>query len=171
MDINTYKGRIYKLRMKKGKEVYRKLRKLKDLGVNVKPILEDTLEAFKTNMRAGFRARQSQGEPPIAWKRLSKKYANWKFKKKGIRIANLVLSGRLKSAVNGGPGWYQKISKKRLEFGIRGIPYAARHNYGDKTKVKGSMPKREYFLDKGKLPKAVINYMYGQIEKKFKELK
>lgn len=167
MDIKTYKGRLYKLKIIRYNEALKKLEKMKEKGISLLPVMENTVEAFKVNMRADFRARQTPDEPPMRWTKLSKKYSKWKFKKYGRRVSDLVLTGRLKKAVDGGLGWYQIIGNTRAEFGITGIPYAATHQYGY---IPHKLPPRRYFLASGnKLPMAVNNYLLGQIEKTFYE--
>lgn len=167
MDVKIYKGRLYKMKIKRYNETLNKLKKMKEKGISLVPIMEKTVEAFKANMKADFRARQTPNEPPIRWTKLSKKYANWKFKKYGRKIADLVLTGSLKRAVDGGIGWYQVIGNNRAEFGISGIPYAAAHQYGY---IQHNLPPRPYFLAAGnQLPIAVKNYLVGQIEKTFYE--
>lgn len=167
MDVKTYKGRLYKLKIIRYNEALNKLEKMKAKGISLLPVLENTVEAFKINMRADFRARQTPDDPPTRWTSLSKKYAKWKFKKFGRRVADLVLTGRLKRAVDGGLGWYQMINNNKAEFGIVGIPYASAHQYGY---LPHKLSSRRYFLASGnQLPMAVNNYLLGQIEKTFYE--
>lgn len=168
MDVKTYNGRVYKLKLKRYNSVLYKLKKLHDKGISLEPILIDTIEAFKINMRADFRARQTPNEPPVRWTKLSNKYSKWKFKKTGRRVADLILKGNLKRAVDGGLGWYQMVTDKRAEFGITGIPYASVHQYGSISKKISARP---YFLASGNaLPMRVNNYMLGKIEKQFERL-
>jgi phage gpG-like protein len=162
----TYKGRVFTLKIEGMNKALRRLKLMRDKGKVLSPILEKTVEAFKHNMQKDFKARITPDDIPMRWKGLSKKYAKWKQKNLGVRLANLIgRTGRLKRAVDGGPGWYQKINKNTAEFGIKGIPYAAVHQYGS---TKKNIPARRYFLAQGdKLPQAVINYMVGRIEKEF----
>lgn len=162
-------AKVIQMRTEKMQEALTRFNNMKENGVNFSDVFLNTIEAFKVNMKAGFNAQESPDIPPQRWALLSKKYTWRKYHTKGRRIANLILTGTLRDAVYGGPGWYQQISPNRTEFGITGIPYAAIHQYGGMTGRghKARMPARRYFLAKdNKLPSVVINYLIGQIEKK-----
>jgi len=173
MDEKIYKGKIYSLKIKQYNKAMNRLKILRNKSYDLSPILLQTVEAFKKNMQSNFLAKQSPDDIPIRWAALSPKYAYIKYKSKARRIANLigigVNGGRLKKAVFGGPGWYQTILGNRVEYGIVGIPYSARHNFGDRIRIRGAlMPQRAYFTrTDGKLPTAVINYLVGKIEQAF----
>jgi phage gpG-like protein len=161
------KGKVIALKEKGYTEALNKLRYLHDIGINLSPIFEDTVEVFKLNMQANFDAKRTPDSVPQRWALLSKKYTWRKYHTKGRRIANLIgiNGGTLKKAVFGGPGWYQNIQPTKAEFGIQGIKYAAVHQNGS---VKKNIPARRYFLAKGnKLPIAVINYMVRRIEEEY----
>lgn len=154
-----YKGRTISVQTKGFEWAIEQLKKMQEAAQNISPVFMETLGEFTRQQRARFDARISPDEPPTRWGQLSKKYAKWKMKNYGKRIANLVLTGRLHDAVNGGPGWFATIGKNEAEWGIRGIPYAAAHQFGYKK-----MPARPYFVTSdGNMPKAVINYMVSRI--------
>jgi len=173
MDVKTYKGNVFTLKIKQMDKALLKLKKMRKNCDDLSPVLLDTVEAFKINMQATFRAKQSPDNIPKRWALLSPKYNYIKYGNKVRRVANLIgvgiNGGALQRAVYGGLGWYQNISPLKAEFGIIGIPYAARHNYGDTVPIRGArMPQRAYFTrSDGGLPQAVINYLVGKIEEKF----
>ncbi len=167
MRYKTYKGRVTKLRIEYSLKALKQLEFLKSQGINFAPLFEDTLDVFKKNMRAEFKARQTPDTIPQRWTALSPKYAKWKFKHYGRRVANLILTGRLKRAVDGGAGWYQTVQPMRAEFGIVGIPYASVHQYGS---IKKNIPERRYFLTEGnRLPSIVVNYLITRVEQEFQK--
>ena len=99
----------------------------------IKVYQEDTIK----NMDTG-----GIGTNDTKWTRYTDKYS--KRKKRGRKIPDLKLSGVLRDAIKGGPGWSAKISGKSLNMSIN-LPYAAIHQYGHKEK---KIPARPYFFRK-----------------------
>lgn len=158
-----YKGRTIEVKEKGFQEALARLRYMHESGLNLVPVWEDIIDEHSRTIQAGFDARQSPDTPPDRWTKLSKKYSAWKFRHYGVRVANLVLNGRLRKAVRRGPGWFQKVVQTGAEWGIKGIDYAAVHEDGS---VKKNIPQRNYFLKKdGTLPSRVVTYMVTAIEK------
>lgn len=162
----VFAGKLITMQTQGFEELLLKLKQMQESGKDISPIFQETIDFFKLNMQYKFDARQTPDEPPTRWRQLSPKYAKMKFKNLGTRLANLVYSGTLRNAVNGGAGWYEDIQPTSAEWGITGIPYAAIHQYGSGPVGKPkNIPARRYFLASGnKFPKAVLNYMVSRVD-------
>jgi phage gpG-like protein len=94
--------------------------------VNLNPLWNETVGAIQDVIRKQFE-QEGIGR---RWKRLQPDYRRWKEQNyPGRKI--LELTGRLKAAATGKSGeWYIKKERKKLEYGVRGIPYAEIHAKG-----------------------------------------
>jgi len=174
-----YRGRVFQIQEKGLRAAVERLKQLREAAADMTPVFENVLVYFKNITRGNFDARLSPDAIPVRWAKLSKKYSDWKYrylhnimprglnqKRSKTKIwykskADLVLSGNLKNAVYGGAGWEEEITPTEMSFGIRGIPYAAAHQFGY---PKRNLPARPYMLTKeGNLPKPVMNYLVDQI--------
>lgn len=146
----------------KAKKDFSKLaRRVKDL----RPVFTDFIKYYQDKiMPASFNTKGSlMGKK---WQSATDQYRKWKSKSpkntSGSSTANLKLTGRLYDAATGGSGWYQKIGKKTLEFGIkRGvIKYANRHQEGT-----SGMPQRPFFYTaNGDIPKRAWLFLKTETE-------
>ena len=157
----VFRGRTVSMQVRGFENALAKLQQMQEACKDISPVFIETLGEFTRQQRARFDARMTPDDPPSRWGKLNKKYAKWKYEKVGKRIANLVLSGRLRDAVFGGPGWFAEIGQTTAEWGIKGIPYAAAHQFGYSPR---NLPARPFFVTSdGNMPKAVVNYMVSKL--------
>lgn len=110
-----------------------------------------------------------QGRPyGLRWQGLSEKYKKRKRREIGSAKADLIYSGRLKDAVNGGAGWTERVDGSNFEFGI-GIEYASIHQFGGPIRG-GIMPQRPYIVpaDNRSLPAALVTELELIIDKQMR---
>ena len=95
------------------------------------------------------------------WKPLTLKYAIWKKRKVGNKTI-LRFSDKMFNAVTGTDKStsYYVINPKKLEFGIRNIPYAKFHQYGTVH-----MPKREFLFIDNKIPFKALLFLRDECKK------
>lgn len=115
--------------MTRAKDAFQKLaRNVNDLT----PVWKEFLEWHKTEYMP--QTWESQG------KAQGKKWENYRslryINKKGKKSADLKLRGKLYDAARGKSGWYEKIQKKLMTFGVSdsigGRKLSAAHQYGYK---------------------------------------
>lgn len=104
------------------------------------------------------------------WKPLSEKYKRWKMKHYGNGGANLILTGRLKSAATGKSNESNvKIEKTKMFIGINGISYARIHQEGGWT-GRANMPQRPYFFMKdGTIHPRLERFLKEELDKYFEK--
>ncbi len=152
---------LIEIKQKNFDKAIKKLDLLRKRGLDTKPVLEKFLEDMKESIGNNYSA---QGAPfGGRWQGLSAKYKTWKRKHYGSGKADLVLTGKLRRAATGdkSAGWYDKINKNFVEWGIQGIEYAQYHQFGT-----SKMPQRVFFLPKdNQLPGRVVTNLILNLDK------
>jgi phage gpG-like protein len=157
------------------KRLSRLLKGIKDL----RPIWKKFIPEYQNLIKINFESRgkiMNRGAWPKYWANSTasdKEIRAAKYRKKKGSKPMLVLTGRLKSAATGGPGWNEKLDKKYLKMWINDstIPYARVHQFGYPRRKIASRP---YFFDKdGKLPlqgyNTLIRIISDTIKKDFEK--
>lgn len=136
------------------------MRAMKNMDMKALDLWRPVINQFTAAVQENF---DQQGRPK--WPPLKEKYGASKHAKytltgkrskrsrgaKAKRHKILQLSGHLRKAATGtkAHGWYQREGKRTLEVGIRGVPYAARHNFGYRGgsgRGRARTPKRTFFV-------------------------
>lgn len=144
-----------------------KIRQMEMLMKDTSPIFREWLEKAHKYWMTNW---GEQGRPyGLRWKGLSEKYKRRKKREVGSAKADLIYTGRLKAAVNGGAGWNESFGNASVTFGVD-LPYAAIHQFGGPIRG-GIMPQRPYIMpaDNQSLPAALVTELNLIIDKKLKE--
>lgn len=158
------------------KRAQRQMSQMSEAGKDVRPIWEGFLEAFKVYIDEKW---SEQGRPfGKRWQGYKKnpdtgvsRYAQWKRQVTGSGRVDLILTGRLKRAATGSraDGYFQELKQVSASWGIRGIPYAAIHQFGGNT-GRANMPQRPYFMTTdGLLPGELMQALFDVTNAYFEE--
>lgn len=146
-----------------------KFRELQARIKDMRPVWASFLNFYKTDIIP--KSFESKGSLMGGrWIGLTDRYRKWKSttstNTSSSAGVSLKLTGRLYAAATGGAGWYQKVNKQSVEFGIKKgvIPYANRHQEGN------NMPQRPYFYTvDDKLPTRASLFLYNEALKYVKK--
>jgi len=128
---------------------------------DMKPVWERFIPYWQGTIMPETWKSQGRNMEGSKWTSLTPKYLAWKRKHHpGKRL--LELSGRLFGAVTGGPGWYDKQEKKKLEIGVDG------HDYFWYVSERETNPRRYFYNKDGDMPpkvwKELINMVNRHLE-------
>jgi phage gpG-like protein len=148
--------------VKKLEDAFQRMAKsIKDM----RPVFKDFIKHYQeVIMPASFKSRG--GIMNAKWPAYSPRYWAWK-RKAAPGKAMLRLTDDLFNATQGGPGWFEKLGKQKMEFGVRGgtIPYALVHQEGGGNNI----PQRAYFYrEDGKLPNRAYIYLFERTREEIK---
>lgn len=89
---------------------------------NLNPVWHKFIDYWKNDVIPAVWQGKGKLMEGKKWEPLTEKYRKWKAKKYPGKPM-MYLSGKLFSAAEGGPGWYQKLQPKSLEIGVQGPEY------------------------------------------------
>lgn len=155
----------YDIELKKINQAKEKFKQLSQRVKDFRPIFNDFIDFYqKEIVPSAFETKGAlMGKK---WQGLTERYRRWKanspINQSGSAGVNLRLTNGLYNAATGGDGWYQKVKKRSLQFGIKHsvIPYANRHQKGTK-----GMPERPFFYTiNDDMPIKAWQYLIKRIE-------
>lgn len=117
----------------------------------MRPIWKEFIKTYQTVLSPQIFASRGRAILGEKWAPYSPAYLA-KRKAEGFGGGQmLVLSGRMRDATYGGPGWYQKLAKDRMTMGVKVPPYWRAQQFGYKPR---KLPARPYFMTDDYSPRA-----------------
>lgn len=103
----------------------------KSVGNTFKPILEGAVSIIRDRVSENFDASQAPNGSP------------WPERKDNLPHPLLIKSGTLETAATrNGANHIERVNDDSLQYGVTGLPYAARQNFGDKPGSRDSLGRR-----------------------------
>lgn len=144
---------------------------------NLRPVFDKFIKHYQDLLK--FNISRNGVVFGSVWQKYSPVYAKWKLENKdkyprssgGRKM--MILSGALFDASQGGSGWFQKIDKKSLRFGITNIiPYAEIQQKGGISPEGWEIPQRPWFFNKDNksIPNASILFLERTLKEEFKRV-
>jgi len=124
--------------------------KYADQVSDMRPVWKEFIKLYQTDLSPKIFASRGRAILGARWVPYSKRYLKWK-QENAPGQPMMVLSGRLRKATEGGPGWFQSLEKDKMKMGVKVPPYWRAQQYGYKP---NNLPPRPYFMSDEYSPRA-----------------